>query len=364
MITELSLENFKCFESLSLPLKNVNVFSGVNGMGKSTVLQSLLLLRQSYLRDQLMHGLYLNDRYVELGNAQDVLYEKAENDIIKIKLVTSQKITAEYNFQYRIDYDCLPLVNGIVAGTEEALFGEGFVYLSAFRIKPQELYRIVNEEEIRKHEFGNNGEFALQYLGILGDEPITNRNVLIGEEQDNTLKNQTRLWLDKIAPGVWPQVMVNTQMRTSEIRYEFIEGKNKTGSYKSINVGFGITYVLPIIVAILSARPGDIILLENPEAHIHPAGQRALGQLIALAGAGGIQLMVETHSDHILNGIRIAVKEKKIETEQVKLAFFYKDEEDSFKHKYVSPAVLPDGRLDMWPEGFFDEWDKELYALI
>lgn len=364
MITELSLENFKCFDAISLSLSNVNIFSGVNGMGKSTVLQSLLLLRQSYLRDRLEHGLYLNERYVELGNAQDVLYEKAQNDIIKIKYTTSESKGGEYAFQYKINYDCLPIDYCKAEGKDQTLFGNGFAYLSSFRIKPQELYHIANEEDLKNHEFGNNGEFALQYLGIFGDEVIANENVLIGEKIDNTLKNQTKLWLGKIAPGISPQVIVNPQMRTSEVRYEFVEGVDKTGSYKSTNVGFGITYVLPIIVAILSAQKGDLILLENPEAHIHPAGQRALGELIALAGAGGVQLMVETHSDHILNGIRIAVKDKKIDSKNIKIAFFYKDMSDEFKHKYVSPSILSDGRLDVWPDGFFDEWDKELYALI
>lgn len=48
---------------------------------------------------------------------------------------------------------------------------------------------------------------------------------------------------------------------------------------------FGITYVLPLIIALVSAKEGDIILVENPEAHIHPAGQSMLGELIARAGA-------------------------------------------------------------------------------
>lgn len=364
MITKLNLENFKCFEKMSISLGNVNIFTGINGMGKSTVLQSLLLLRQSYLRNQQMQGLYLNDRYVNLGNAQDVLYEKAQNDIIRMSYSTSNDDNVTYDFQYRIDSDYLPLSHSMVLGTEEFLYDNHFMYLSAYRIEPKELYRISNEEELKNREFGNNGEFALQYLGIMGDEVVSNDKVIISDKLGNTLKNQTRLWLDKIAPGVSPQVMVNPILRTSEVRYEFIEGKEKSTSYKSMNVGFGITYVLPVIVAILSAKAGDIVLLENPEAHIHPAGQRALGELLALAGAGGVQLLVETHSDHILNGIRIAVKRQQVAQECVKLFFFYKDAEDFFKHKYVSPSILPDGRLDVWPEGFFDEWDKELYALI
>ena len=77
-----------------------------------------------------------------------------------------------------------------------------------------------------------------------------------------------------------------------------------------------------------------------------------------------MQILVETHSDHIINGIRLAVKQRKIGQNDVQLAFFYKDEADGYRHKYMTPKVLPDGRLDIWPEGFFDEWDKALYELM
>ena len=226
------------------------------------------------------------------------------------------------------------------------------------------MYRIINEEDIEKKDFGNNGEYAIQYLSLYGNTELENKSVIREETGGNSLLEQTKSWLDRIAPGVSPKILLNPQVRTSELRYEFIEGKTKTNSYRSVNVGFGITYVLPLIVAILSAKPGDILVLENPEAHIHPSGQRMLGELIALAGNGGVQVIVETHSDHILNGIRIAVKKKEIAKERVQLAFFYKDTSDEYRHKYVTPQIQDDGRLDIWPEFFFDEWDKALYELM
>lgn len=364
MICEIKLNNFKCFDEVMVPLKNVTVLTGVNGMGKSTIIQSLLLLRQSYLKDKRITNLYLNGKYVDLGNAQDVLYEKAINDIVSIGYTTTEGEYGQYSFRYRMDSDCLSLIHSDVLGEEAGFLGNRFVYLSAYRIKPQELYRVTNEEELVNKEFGNSGEYALQYLGLFGDEEVKNNAVVIQDKLGNTLKNQTRVWMDKIAPGVSPQIFLNLPLRTSEVRYEFVEGKEKTNSYKSVNVGFGITYVLPVIVTLLSARRGDIVVIENPEAHIHPAGQRMLGELIALTGAGGVQIILETHSDHILNGIRIAVKHDKIRKEDVQLAFFYKDALDGYKHKFVTPHILSDGRLDMWPEGFFDEWDKALYDLI
>ncbi len=368
MITKIELENFKCFDSLELPLKNVTVLTGINGMGKSTVIQALLLLRQSYLADGYVRGLHINGKYADLGTSGDILYEKAETEEVGIEYEVDNTTKYKYRFGYAIESDFMPLKSSSIeaygASDGDSLSGDHFVYLSAYRIKPQEMYRIINEEDIEKKDFGNNGEYAIQYLSLYGNTELENKSVIREETGGNSLLEQTKSWLDRIAPGVSPKILLNPQVRTSELRYEFIEGKTKTNSYRSVNVGFGITYVLPLIVAILSAKPGDILVLENPEAHIHPSGQRMLGELIALAGNGGVQVIVETHSDHILNGIRIAVKKKEIAKERVQLAFFYKDTSDEYRHKYVTPQIQDDGRLDIWPEFFFDEWDKALYELM
>ena len=362
MIKKISVRNFKCFEDFSLPLKRVNLLSGIKGMGKSTVIQSLLLLRQS-ARDGEMKGLRLNDEYVRLGSGSDILYEKAETE--EIELGYEDDFGAfSWKFGYVSDSDILPLIEKRESVQELEICRNNFVYLSAFRIEPQELYRIRNEEEINNREFGNNGEYALQYLNMHGDDTVTNKYVITDQASDDSLNSQVRGWMDRISPGVSPRITVNMSQRNSEIRYEYIEGREKTGSYKSMNVGFGITYVLPLIIALVSAKEGDIILVENPEAHIHPAGQSMLGELIARAGAGGAQLIVETHSDHILNGLRLAVKGKIIPREQTTLSFFYKDPKDGYRHKCLHPTILPDGRLDSWPKGFFDEWENALYELI
>ena len=176
--------------------------------------------------------------------------------------------------------------------------------------------------------------------------------------------NQTRLWMDRISPGVSPQIKVMMETRSTELTFDFVEGKVKSNSYKSVNVGFGITYVLPVVVALLSAEKGDMVIIENPEAHIHPAGQRMLGELIARAGAGGVQVLVETHSEHIVNGIRISVKEKQIDKSDVQVAFFYKDEENDYRHTYKALKINGDGKMSSWPKGFFDEWEKALIELL
>ena len=114
----------------------------------------------------------------------------------------------------------------------------------------------------------------------------------------------------------------------------------------------------------VSAKKGDIVILENPEAHIHPRGQRMLGELISRAGASGAQIFIETHSDHILNGVRLSVKKHLLDKGNVNILYFYKDVDDNYKHKYATPHILENGKIDKWPDGFFDEWDIALLDLI
>ena len=107
------------------------------------------------------------------------------------------------------------------------------------------------------------------------------------------------------------------------------------------------------------------MLIENPEAHLHPKGQFMMGELIARAASAGIQVIVETHSDHVLNGIRVAVHDKVINPDSLKIHFFSRLEEAGrMKSKVESPVIDKNGRLDQWPEGFFDEWDKSLERLL
>ena len=364
MLQSIRLKNFKCFEDQEFPCRDLTILTGLNGMGKSSLLQSLLLLRQS--KDSLTNALSLNGEYVTLGVAKDVLYEEAADDSFSISYV-EDGLTNEFCFGLTNgDEDNVPTHASRVENGSSVLFSGRFTYLSAYRIAPQPLYRITSDSRLGQRDFGANGEYAIQYLKMNSDRKISCSNAILGDPENGSLGIQVQAWLNMVSPGVYPIISVNPSSRTAELNFEFVQGSNKTMTYKSMNVGFGITYVLPVIVTLLSAKRGDMILIENPEAHIHPKGQRYLGELIARVAAGGVQVFLETHSDHVLNGIRIAARNNLIDAECVVIGFFtqaapmFKD----YKRHIIWPKLLQNGQLDQWPDGFFDEWDNSLLELL
>lgn len=170
--------------------------------------------------------------------------------------------------------------------------------------------------------------------------------------------------MTEISPGVRLNVKRYSEMDLMTFNVTYNLGHQVASSeYRPTNVGFGITYALPIVVSVLAARPGSLVIIENPEAHLHPRGQVKMGELLASASAAGIQVLIETHSDHVLNGIRLAVHAKKIPSTNV--ALYHSQWKTGGKSPSLSLLDIDEnGRLQQWPEGFFDEMERSLDQLL
>jgi hypothetical protein len=116
------------------------------------------------------------------------------------------------------------------------------------------------------------------------------------------------------------------------------------------DVGFGVSQTLPVLVALLVARPGQLVYLEQPEIHLHPRAQTALAQVIADAARRGVRVVIETHSELLLLGIRTLVAEGRLPAGDVKLHWFQRSEDGVTK---VTSADLDEsGTFGDWPEDF------------
>ena len=369
MISEIILKNFKSHQDTQLSFKNLNILTGVNGTGKSSLTQSLLLLRQSFKHNRLRRGVQLNKPLVDIGLGKDALFQSAEEDIIRCAIKNGDNNTLGWDIEVpdkRLDATFLNFKNKPTKSTGElekfALFNEHFQYLSAERLAPQESYEkddyeVETEKQLSKER--GKGELIAHYLNYYGLKKGISYPMLLHPMNTNpNLLSQTNSWLREISPNV--NVAITDKEKYFEISYNFdVTDGFRTNDFRAENVGFGITYALPIIVAILSAEKGSLIIIENPEAHIHPSGQSKLSELMAIAAQCGIQLIIETHSDHIINGILVAVKKfeetkRGIDFKNVKLYLFERSE-SGHSTAVKNIEVLSGGRIQSPPKGFFDQ---------
>lgn len=369
MIRTLQLENFKCFLKQPFDLSNLNLLTGLNGMGKSSVIQSLLLLRQNY-ENGLLHlrrQLGLNGEYTQSGTSFDLLYRYFQTKEIGISLDYADNSSLRLKWDASSNSDIINGINGPqdFEFEKHSLFNNQFHYLNAERLGPRQYYETSTYKVRHQNQLGVRGEYAANFFGVNQDTEIPNKSLLFSKDSGITLYEQVNAWLGLIRPGAKVVVKDQPDSGTVSLHFEFVQGKDNPGSYKAYNVGFGLTYVFPLIVAILASKPGTLLLLENPEAHIHPKGQAELGILLARAAASGIQIIVETHSDHILNGVRFAVKENLIANDLTRLMFFTGSiVEERFNHHIDYVKITETGKLSHRPDDFFDVWERMLTKLI
>lgn len=370
MITNLQLKGFKIHLNLDLPLSSLTIITGQNGMGKSSILQSLLLLRQSYNND-CIKGINLKGDLTDLGSVNDIESQSDKDGILSINIILDNIDKYDFNFSYNnVDNPNDTFIPSI--GTQSqttltkcSLFTNKFQYISAFRLGPQKAYeRDTNIVQYQQQISKINGqcEYAVHFLSYYGRKINCNSALLFENSTDASLGTQVELWMQYISPRI--RIYIEPTGQDFKLKYRFSrEGNILTDDMYAINVGYGITYVLPIILAILSAEPGSLILIENPEAHIHPYAQSKLMELTMKAAKAGIQIIMETHSDHIMNGALVAIAQDSDCLDLVKAYFLERDEHS---HTSVPRAleILKDGRIKNPPKKFFDQIDDDMSIIL
>ncbi len=350
MIDQIKLTNFKSFSKLELGLRPMTLLSGLNNSGKSSVIQAIRMV-QNWVETGdptiLGHGSLeeMKNRKSARKSPMEISIRKSTESIdLKIDFSSEDKPEAPV---FRGADDILPLI----------------CYLGAERWGPRVYLPVYNYMGELTH-VGEYGEYVVDFLAR-HELDIVDPSLKHPKSEGDTLEYNVRSWLTEIAPGITFKHETERKIDTS---YAMING------FRPPNTGFGLSYTLPVIVLLLGMaaewrnetqkkvkkKKGVLILMENPEAHLHPRGQTVMGKLIAYTAATGVQIVVETHSEHIMDGIRLAVKEGGLSNKDAIFHFFENKEitEDKlveFETVVTTPSLHADGKLDFWPEGFFDQ---------
>ncbi|MER9546122.1 DUF3696 domain-containing protein [Mesorhizobium sp. M0437] len=375
MIRALRLGNFKCFENEVVPLQRLTLLSGVNGAGKSSVVQAMLVLRQICLRGGFTGPqVSLSGDLVDLGRASDILFTSASEDMIWLEVEADKCLHLRAAWLVDVETGEASWANlseareavremaeqGVMlfsGGQFGAAHVAGFNYLNAERYGPRKALPI-EVGRGRLFDLGKNGEHVLDALLGHQDRIVlrTGDPRKLQNAPGERLRDQIEAWLAEISPGVQLSIVGVPDADLAVGSFSFgSEGALRSPEFRPTNVGFGLSYILPVLAALLAAPEGGLVIIENPEAHLHPRGQTLMGELCARAAAAGVQVIIETHSDHVLDGARLMVKNGVLSREDVVFHYLHLSGGRAVRR---SPVIDDEGRLSEWPEGFFDQHRK------
>ena len=412
MLNRIRVKNFKSFKDLDYSCAKLNLLMGVNGAGKSSFVQLLSLLKGMSTRR-------LSDASVsvEIGSfgtiadLADLKYCYAnEADDIRVEVDFTDRELETVNeggscaanthaveglsaagekwngmakkgtFSFAIKPDTsnsfkvMDLKANCSLHETEGMLNRvfrNFQMVSTFRMKPCK----VHNSKYVEGRLDPEGADVAEYLSKMGQKFFLCRENPMRRTKSSTLIDEVNAWLGEVSPGAEIKVeivdVLDMQKFVESVSYG--DGELQR-TFDPKNVGFGVSYILPVLVTLLTAYPGDIIIIENPEAHLHPRGQAEMGNLIARAAAYGVQLFVETHSDHLIDGLRVAVKKSIIKSEDVNIAFFERKghdvimEDGTMNREYYAHVhnitIDKNGGLSDYPEDFLDEWNKQTMELM
>lgn len=410
-ITGLTVAGFKSIsESRTIEIRPLTILAGANSSGKSSIMQPLLLLKQTL---QLPYDpeniLLLNGPTLNFASANQFLSNKNKNLEIGFELTSGTQINT-----------CLALnssKNGLeVKETTINIDGQSRTYrlnmstqkiLATFSSEFQQEYLKtknnlqlkVTQNRVFLHsdiEFpdSEDAQLALNELAILNitrviEElgllqnriskviyvsalrgwperiyPITDKSKAFNENFDAYFPNVIFYWqyrntdeLKKLAQdlsllelnayGVRIRQLSNTQIEL-EINCLVLASKNEFINFA--DVGVGISSILSVLVALQAAQPGQLVYIEQPELHLHPKAQVAMAHVLANAAQRGVRVVLETHSDLLLIGIQTLVAEGELDPNLVKLHWFSRDKNGITQ--IASADLNEEGSFGKWPQDF------------
>lgn len=348
------MEGFKCFDGLRLEFGQLTLVTGFNGGGKSTALQPLLLIAQA-LRLGTVGALPLNGPLVHLGTAGDIAPMGSDRPTL-LKVEGADGCVA-FRPKLQAGDRILPVTempeNVGSKGLRRSLSSLSF--LGAVRIGAEDAFPI--PEWVEAPDVGHDGRFAPFWYDRLVDDEIDARRHFPGVAA-STFRKQLDAWLGSLFPGA--EANVQNAVALSQMNLQFRLAELGTWRRPS-NIGYGLTYVFPILIALLAACEDQVIVIDSPESHLHPSAQSQMGRILAMMAGAGVQIIVETHSDHLLNGVRLAVRDKVLLPDDMRIHFF--SGPDGANHGVTTPVISGGGEIYEWPEGFFDQGEKDLSKL-
>jgi predicted ATPase len=357
MITSITLENFKCFRKVEVHPRRITALVGPNGTGKSSVLQALELLKQSvndtYQSDRLGHfSLRLQGRLLNLRGYEQLRPSFNDGDqILKIRFagvngLSSSKVNeATENIQFEFEV--------------ESLDGES----NLFNVKKHEP-RGTPEQVLKAMKVAPAIRGLVQPVYSVGSQKTEDISLYSQDSETATYLHYTRRLENKISDLI--RRVTGVGLMAEPVPPQSVEIASLAPGGEVVNIvaeGFGTNALVLLFMQLASAIRGATVLIEEPEIHLHPKAQAELASvLVEEVQAEDKQIIMTTHSEHILNHLLTLVAERKLTPDDVAIYAFEKDEKGECTANRIQ--VFEDGRVEGGIKDFFETDLDELNRFV
>jgi hypothetical protein len=250
-------------------------------------------------------------------------------------------------------------------GVLQMLFSEAFRYLGPLRDEPKAVYPV--EGSVDPGDVGLRGEFTAAVLDLHKNTPVSylSAGSIASWDSGQTTPSEASLqeavvdWMNYM--GVVDKIATK-DMGVFGHQLQVASGEGEE-MHNLVHVGVGVSQILPILVMCLLAGPGAVIVLEQPELHLHPRVQTRLADFLLSLAMSGRQCIVETHSEYLINRLRLRAVEDSSDEIAKRFALYFA-EKVAGRSRYRKIPVNEYGAIADWPEGFFDQTTQEAESIL
>ncbi|MBQ2883647.1 MAG: AAA family ATPase [Alphaproteobacteria bacterium] len=349
MLNKLSITAFKSIENADIILNKLNLFSGANSSGKTSAIQALLLGVDNLSEkggSKMMNTIHL----------PALSFNETRNYIVNAKEYSISFSESDFNvslfFKAADDSYVKTIVEQIGEPSESLLakLTTNVLYLSAMRNADFNNSKINPRSE---NQLGLRGEYVIDFYQNHRQDLLP--EPLIYYRGSKTLAGQVDYWLEKLTGY---KLSVETDGSEYKVRYLTDQGK----SLYPYNVGTGVSFITEVLIVCLASSIGGLVVIENPEIHLHPSAQADMLDFFTQVANAGVQIVLESHSDHFFNGIRRNIHNGKLSCKDVSVYNFVKGGDGITKACEIK--LNPRGGLVNYTSGMFDQFDKDLDEML
>ncbi len=387
-LIKIKLENFKCFKEIEIEFGKITLLTGANSSGKSSLIYALLTMFQT---DDFPFYLSPNGNLISIGNFRNMVSEYDNSQLIKIKFETKKNWSLTTTWENNSIND-MPRLNEIYFSCNTGEFRvskQNEKYYTKFPDKTEEVFDNIEDFKDLFIDIMNTlPQGGLQYYinynffkdlsfnFIHSYRTNPQRNYLqipkAGKIQSNGagFENQIIEWEETNSPKIFELIEVLSKigllygLNTNKIGDGMFDIKIQTkqnGIFSSIvDVGFGVSKLLPIIVADLQLPNNSLLAISEPEIDLHPSIQANFANYLYEQTKKGKKYIIETHSEYIINRLRLLIAKGELKEDEIKTYYF---SNDGRKTKTYPINLKIDGQIENAPNDFFDTYEIDVMEI-